>query len=83
MSIEKKDGADILNFAQACSRCKYCSGVAAPDKTISFICRRYPPIPVGGPVSTNQGLQLFSNTMFPSIGSPKEHWCGEFSPVLN
>lgn len=86
MSLDKNGSVvqlGAVNNGQTCNRCRFCSGVAASDKSISFICRRYPPTPVGGPVPVNQGLQVFSNTQFPSIGSPNDHWCGEFLPVLN
>lgn len=73
--------ASETNSGRVCSNCKHLATTAIPE--LVHVCRRFPPMPVGGIVPLENGLQVVADARFPRIHQPRDIWCGEFQPVLN
>lgn len=79
--MEKTNLAATTSATECCSGCRYCR-MHLDGENLQSVCRRYPPLPIGGPVVTPKGVTIVSQGVSPSISSPDTEWCGEFSPRL-
>jgi len=65
----------------SCDMCKYCGLVAGIDKTVTFVCRRYPPRVTAALVVGPQGPAWQGMTSWPNVS--KSDYCGEYEPQLH
>jgi hypothetical protein len=62
-----------------CSTCRHFVVIRQPQGQVAM-CRRFPPLPIGGAVVTQEGPQVFSQTVWPIVGAGD--YCGEHAMAI-
>jgi hypothetical protein len=66
---------------KSCSYCKHSGVLIGADKTLTSVCRRYPPKCHVIAAAGQKGVQVQTVTVWP--GYAEGDWCGEFDAKLN
>lgn len=75
----------MSNNGNNCANCQHLVTKVLPGGgQMNYVCRRFPPVPVGGPIpiSATQ-IKVIAEANWPVIGTPADCWCGEFKAKAN
>lgn len=67
-------------MADTCKTCRYSKVATSDEKGLALVCKRNPPLVLGVPMQTPQGVVLMTQSAFPPVNEGE--WCGEHEMTI-